>query len=323
MNHKYVFGGVGLKLLVGIVLMFSLYGCGSTDPEERKRRIIRAKLAKACNDLGRLMDTELKNSGLEGMLGQKQNSKIHRAVKQSCRCFTKEFEEELVKKSWTPKELREMRDDQLLQLLFVGNLLSKEEKQKKIGECVQNAGDEVVQYYQLWNERIEQRLDDDTSISTLKDDDNTTQKISIKSNITSPEAIGKHIFQTIKGVHKKSLQDYQSQFIPFRDFKNYLLQNMSSSTDRQQVSSMTLADYQASKATEYQEILEKGRDYNIDWDKITYSDFIYQIDAQNGLKMYECLLLFKYNNHIYKMRATAFNINQTYFVYQLENIREI
>lgn len=107
-----------------------------------------------------------------------------------------------------------------------------------------------------------------------------------KKTFTEPNDLGKEVFNLIKNVNSKSFEEYKKQVISYDEIKN-LINDSSipiSESFRNELKSVSTEKYNEVILKDYNRTKSEGLDFNIDWSKIIYRDFIYEIQEVDGGK---------------------------------------
>jgi hypothetical protein len=103
-----------------------------------------------------------------------------------------------------------------------------------------------------------------------------------KKSITKPEDVGKNIFALLKDIDKKTIDDYNFQVITYDELKALANNKKAKLGDsRSEIQAMTSVEFRRRALTYLHKLQNGGKKFNIDWSKITYSNFKSEIIESN------------------------------------------
>lgn len=107
-----------------------------------------------------------------------------------------------------------------------------------------------------------------------------------KKTFTEPNDLGKEVFSLIKDVNSKSFEQYKKQVISYDEIKSLINDSSISISEsfRNDLKSVTAVKYNEVILKDFNRTKSEGLYYNIDWSKITYRDFIYDLQEVDGGK---------------------------------------
>lgn len=107
----------------------------------------------------------------------------------------------------------------------------------------------------------------------------TFSMLSCKQNsVSKPEDIGKSVFELLKGIDKKTVTDYNISTITYQELKD-LVNNPEAKLGyyKANLKSLTPEQFTNKSLDNFNAIKDVGEKFNIDWDKIIYSDFKFEV----------------------------------------------
>ncbi|MDR6760625.1 hypothetical protein J2Y38_000823 [Flavobacterium sp. 2755] len=103
-----------------------------------------------------------------------------------------------------------------------------------------------------------------------------------KKSISKPEDIGKNVFELLKNIDKKTVADYNLEVITYDELKALANNKKAKLGDsRSEMQGMTSEKFKSLSLIHLHKIQNGGKKFNIDWSKITYSNFVFDIFDSN------------------------------------------
>ncbi len=103
-----------------------------------------------------------------------------------------------------------------------------------------------------------------------------------KKSISKPEDVGKNIFELLKNIDKKNIDDYNFQVITYDELKDLANNKKAKLGDfRSEIQTMTPVEFRRRSLAHLHKLQNGGKKYKIDWSKITYSDFVFEVIESN------------------------------------------
>ena len=140
----------------------------------------------------------------------------------------------------------------------------------------------------------------------------------------NPDDVGTYAFSVLKQLHKTARTDFKTHFISLDEIKEYV-SKLSDSTDsevKEDVMKMPLDEYDKKVMGEYDELIEKGKEFAIDWNAIEFADFKYRERSESSVKGLTGSVYFKYNESVYQSRIEAILIDGKYSVLIVRGLRK-
>ena len=120
-----------------------------------------------------------------------------------------------------------------------------------------------------------------------------------------PNLIGDEVFNVIRDFNSKSLDSYLSEMISLEELRD--LANdpnlITEEKGRNELNSITIEELNELGEKDYNKIKSKGIKYKIDWSKITYLYFTYEIEYDDGAKICEGKTYFSNNGQVYYAKS--------------------
>lgn len=143
-------------------------------------------------------------------------------------------------------------------------------------------------------------------------------------SIKEPEQLGKQVFEILKNISNENKENYISNFISIEEIrelgKNEKL--VKDESTRNEMTSMLKEKWISQIEKEYNKIKEKAGEVGLNWNKIEYLDFVYELKERGGMKMCEGALYFKFNEKSFKIEAFAVWDGNEYKLAVVENLYE-
>ncbi|OXB00783.1 hypothetical protein B0A81_20290 [Flavobacterium plurextorum] len=103
-----------------------------------------------------------------------------------------------------------------------------------------------------------------------------------KKSISKPEDVGKNIFELLKNIDKKTIDDYNLQVITYEELKALANDKKAKLGNfRSEIQVMTSVEFRRRTLIYLHKLQNRGKNYKIDWSKITYSDFVFEVIESN------------------------------------------
>ncbi|MFN3755220.1 hypothetical protein [Flavobacterium sp.] len=145
-----------------------------------------------------------------------------------------------------------------------------------------------------------------------------------KKTFTEPNDLGKEVFSLIKDVNSKSFEEYKKQVISFEEIKS-LVNDANvpiSESFRNDLKSVTSEKYEEVIFKDYNRTKTEGLDYGIDWSKITYRDFTYELQEVDGGKGLIGRMYFQsQDDKTYSIKCEAFFDGKGYRIIRIFGIQ--
>lgn len=162
------------------------------------------------------------------------------------------------------------------------------------------------------------------ALSLLSCKENST-KNDEKEFIVKPEDVGKINFDLLKGINNKTIAEYNNQIITYQEFKN-LGNNPEAKLNeyyRNDIKSVTPEMFEKITQKDFEDIKATGINLKIDWDKITFSDFKYEIFEFDGAKGLKGETYFKNSDgKLFSIKSQSFYNGKGYVTVKIGDIEE-
>ena len=125
---------------------------------------------------------------------------------------------------------------------------------------------------------------------------------SCSTKVEKPQDVGRLVFNMLKNIKDK--ESYMSKFISLEKMRVYLNDDEMNGVDEKGKNHLTNLDksvIEAKKLKKYNYLIEKGKEININWEKIEFNDFAYRLTDWDGIKGCKGVLSFKTDSTIYKI----------------------
>ena len=141
-------------------------------------------------------------------------------------------------------------------------------------------------------------------------------------NIKEPEQIGKQVFRILKNISNSSKESYIENFLSIEEIRELgkNKQVVKSEKTRNEMTSMLKKEWIDRIENDYNRIKRNGGKYGINWNNIEYLDFIYELKDEDGLKVCEGELYFKFNDKSFKIDAYSIFNAKEYRLVEIENL---
>jgi len=145
------------------------------------------------------------------------------------------------------------------------------------------------------------------------------------SKITNPENIGKQVFKILKDFEKNKQVGFSQNFITIKEIwelannKDVIKSEMS----RKQMASMEYKFWNDRIDSRYERIKENGKKYNIRWDEIEYSDFLYCIKFEDGIRGCKGDLSFKHKDNFFEINVSYVFDGKEFKLVNIEGLKKL
>lgn len=142
------------------------------------------------------------------------------------------------------------------------------------------------------------------------------------TEINNPEGIGKQVFSIIKKLQDNTKDNYLNNFLKVEELREFASNKDFEIEEKikNEITSLTREKYFSSIEKKYNKIKEDAISYGIEFDKITYLDFIYKTKKEGGLIGYEGIVFFKYKGETYKIETASIDIGKKIGLIEIKNL---
>lgn len=148
------------------------------------------------------------------------------------------------------------------------------------------------------------------------------QSCKTKSQIDRPEKIGKQVFSILKKIQITTIDEYYSNFISIEELKNLFNNSEASEESKNEIALLTKEEHYSEVYKFYSTIKKEGVDKEIDFSKIIYSDFTYEIIEVEGIKNCVGILYFKNNERTYKIKSESLYTGKKYALIDIRRLEK-
>lgn len=142
--------------------------------------------------------------------------------------------------------------------------------------------------------------------------------------VKEPKEIGRQVFAMLKKLKSSSKEDYIANFISIEEIRK-LGENeklVKNADMRNEMTSMSKEKWTRNLEGDYNRTKEKGLALGINWGKIQYSDFIYELIEKDGLKGSEGKLYFKANEKLFAIETASIFNGKAYQLVEVKWLRQ-
>lgn len=146
----------------------------------------------------------------------------------------------------------------------------------------------------------------------------------VEEKKNEPEQIGRNTFEILKNISIKSKQQYIEHFPSVEDIRE-LAKNETLVTDqktRNEMTSMPKEEWIELILKDYNQTKEKAATLGINWQEITYLDYVYEIEEKKGLKGVKGKLYFKSNEKSYHIEVNSIWNGTEYMIIRIKDLSE-
>ena len=134
-------------------------------------------------------------------------------------------------------------------------------------------------------------------------------------SVPSADEVGKYTFNVLKNFENTSEEEFVNSLMTIEEIKKFaekVTDTTAANRLKKEASEMDPASYYKRVAEVYHDLKEKGKQYNIVWKDIKYSDFTYELREKRGIKGIEGVLVFTYKEAEYKVKTDALQDGSSY-----------
>lgn len=146
----------------------------------------------------------------------------------------------------------------------------------------------------------------------------------VEEKKNEPEQIGRNVFEILKNISSESKQQYLEHFPSIEDIR-ILAKNENLITNqktRNEMTSMPKEKWLEVILKDYNQTKEKAATLGINWQEITYLDYVYEIEEKKGFKGSKGKLYFKSNEKSYNIEVNSIWNGTEYMIVRIRDLSE-
>ncbi len=143
------------------------------------------------------------------------------------------------------------------------------------------------------------------------------------NSIKNPEQIGKQVFKILKNFDMGK-ECFIENFISIEEIHQLATNTevVKQEGTRKDMAAMVKKNWIGRLANKYERIEKNGKKHKIDWQTIEYSDFIYKIKNDEGIRGCKGELYFKSQGQSYEIQVSSIYNGKEYKLVKIERIKK-
>lgn len=143
-------------------------------------------------------------------------------------------------------------------------------------------------------------------------------------SIGNAEKVGRYTFDFLEQINVLETADLIQFFAPTKTIQKFLSETITE--DQRNHSLYTLIENDEAEWPKYlyeviYSVKNDGAKMGIEWNKVTYLDFISRLNAKDNLHKGE--LFFKYDKNVYSVTTTSVSVGKKAYLIALANLRRV
>ena len=133
-------------------------------------------------------------------------------------------------------------------------------------------------------------------------------------HFSKAEDLGKYTFDFLKKLENVSKEQFLNNLLTLKEFKEFANKKDDSMQDivKESIERLDKKTYKAGLLRQYTLLKEKGKQYNIVWNDISYVDFTYEQRTDDVMTGIRGNLIFKHKDTEYKVLTSALQDGDIY-----------
>lgn len=139
------------------------------------------------------------------------------------------------------------------------------------------------------------------------------------SSASADDPIGKYTFELLQKLDTISSADFEKNFITLEELREFAKDTTIQGTFRNAITTVTKEIHQERILQSYEMLKESGKRQQINWQNITYDEYVFQLRLDSGVTFQDGYLLFTHDSKKYITKLVSFNYKEKQRLFILSN----
>jgi len=139
------------------------------------------------------------------------------------------------------------------------------------------------------------------------------------SSTSVDEPIGRKTFELLQKLDTISSADFNDYFLSLEELREFVKDTAVQDTFRNAMTTVSKAKHQERLLQAYEMLKESGEKFEIDWNKITFEDYVYQIRSDSGVEFHDGVVVFNQDAKKYLAKMISFEYKGEQRLFILSN----
>ena len=143
------------------------------------------------------------------------------------------------------------------------------------------------------------------------------------SSTAVDETIGKHTFELLQKLDTISKEDFSNYFISLEELREFVKDTAVQDDFRNAMTTISKEKHQERLLQSYEMLKESGETNQIDWSKITYDNYLYQLRLDNGVTFHDGFVIFYHDSQKYLAKVISLEYEEKPRLFILSNFEVV
>lgn len=127
------------------------------------------------------------------------------------------------------------------------------------------------------------------------------------SRVSDPEDVADQVMDILEDMGDMSKEDFREEFLTFDELQDLAEDEeaITKSLARKRLKERKESDFNEDLDKSFSRLIERGAEYDIEWDDIEFVDFEYKVDKNDGIKACGGRVIFKSGNKKYTASSVS------------------
>lgn len=136
---------------------------------------------------------------------------------------------------------------------------------------------------------------------------------------TADGTIEKHTFELLQKLDTISSADFSKYFISLEELREFVKDTTIDENFRNAITKISKEKHQEGLLQAYEMMKESGERQQIDWKKITFKEYVYQLRSDSGVTFHDGIIAFNHDTKTYMAKIVSFPYNGEQRLFILSN----
>ncbi|MBC6368019.1 hypothetical protein [Algoriphagus sp. AK58] len=145
-----------------------------------------------------------------------------------------------------------------------------------------------------------------------------------ESKMKDPEDVGKKTFNLLKKLNHIQIQEYINEFISLEQIRSLAKNNelITSEKGRNRLSSLLKDEFEEEIIRNFDYLTETGVAHEIIWKNIEFRDYVYEIEENDGLKLYNGKVFINHLGEVYFINVASIWVGDQFEIVEIRDLYE-
>lgn len=143
------------------------------------------------------------------------------------------------------------------------------------------------------------------------------------SSTSVDESIGRKTFELLQKLDTISSADFSTHFLSLEELRTFIKDTTVQDTFRNAIALISEEKHQERIQQAYEMLKESGKKFTIDWNKITFEDYVYQIRSDSGVEFHDGFVIFTHDSTKYLAKMISFEFKGEQCLFILSNFEPV